>query len=136
MNDFIVTTIDIDAEGVSIFGSQQFSTHDRNAMFLTEQIGAVNFRLRQSASGYQSGWHVAGDPTLIIVLKGTLRIILRNGDHQDFSSGAMFIAKDRLLEGAEFDSEKHGHRAEVLSGQDLAAVHIKLEKLGDSANRD
>ncbi len=129
MKEFLITTIDVDADGVSVFGSQQFPTHNRNEMLLTGQIDAVNFRLRQSVSGYKSGWHVAGDPTLIIILKGALRISLRNGEYKDFSSGKMFIAKDRLLDGVTFDDQKHGHRAEVLSDSNLAAAHVKLEKL-------
>ncbi len=129
MKDIMVTTIDTDADGVSFFGSQEFPTHNRNEMVLTGQIDAVNFRLRQSAPDYQSDWHVAGDPTLIIILKGTLRISLRNGEYRDFSSGKMFIAKDKLPDGVAFDQEKHGHRAEVKSETALSAAHVKLEKL-------
>ena len=95
-------------------------------MVLSEQIDAVNFRLRKSAAGYKSDWHVAGDPTLILIQKGILRITLRNGDYRDFPAGSMFIAEDFLPHETSFDPAKHGHMAEVISDQELEAIHIKL----------
>ncbi|MBN4050625.1 hypothetical protein JYU13_00805 [Gammaproteobacteria bacterium AH-315-M22] len=122
-------TIDNDDEGVSVFCETQYNLNDRNGMLLSQQINAVNFRLRQSYKGYKADWHVAGDPTLIIILAGVLRITLRNDDCRDFSVGAMFIAKDKLLAGQEFDTARHGHRAEVVGHASLNAIHIKLGSL-------
>ncbi|MBL4851986.1 MAG: hypothetical protein JKY90_06870 [Gammaproteobacteria bacterium] len=122
-------TIDIDNEGLSIFCETQYDLNDRNGMLLSQQINAVNFRLRHSHQGYQADWHVAGDPTLIIILAGVLRITLRNDNYHDFSAGEMFIAKDKLLADQQFDITRHGHRAEVVGDTPLSAVHIKLGHL-------
>jgi hypothetical protein len=69
---------------------------------------------------------LSGDPTLIIIQKGILRISLQNGIYKDFKSGDMFIAADNLPENIVFDPKIHGHRAEVLGDETLLAVHIKL----------
>lgn len=95
-------------------------------MVLTDRINAQNLRLRESDPGYKSDWHVAGDPTLIVVQKGTLRICLRNGEYKDFTSGDLFIAQDYLPDHIKFDSDVHGHCAEVLGNEKFSAVHIKL----------
>lgn len=124
-----IVTIDSDGKGVSIFSKAQYVLNDRAGMLLTEPLNAVNFRLRQSLQDYKSGWHVAGDPTLIIILSGSLRIVLRNGEYRDFAAGEMFVAKDRLEQGVEFDEARHGHRAEVIGDVPLTAVHIKLARL-------
>jgi len=70
----------------------------------------------------------AGDPTLILVLTGILRIELRSGKYQDFTAGEMFIANDYLTADVEFNETLHGHRAEVVGAQELKALHLKLEK--------
>jgi len=126
-----ITTIDIDNKGSSVFADTEYDLANRAGMFLSQQINAVNFRLRQSLQGYTADWHVAGDPTLIIVLAGVLRIILRNGDQRNFAAGDMFIAKDRLMPGQRFDKTQHGHRAEVIGAKAFHAVHIKLGRLGE-----
>jgi hypothetical protein len=110
----------------SIFSEEEFSQHSHRGMELTDRIDALNFRIRESKTGYQSDWHVAGDPTLIIIQKGTLRIRLRNGEFKDFTAGSMFIAKDYLPAKSNFNHELHGHKAEVIYNEDLLAVHIKL----------
>lgn len=69
---------------------------------------------------------MAGDPTLIIVRGGTLRIELRGGTFRDFTAGDLFIAEDNLPEDMIFNKDKHGHRALVIGEQALEAVHIKL----------
>lgn len=112
--------------GASIFSQQFLSTDDYNGLFITPRIDALNFRHRFSEAGYFSDWHVAGDPTLIIIRAGTLRIGLRNGDYRDFSAGDMFIARDCLLAGEVFDQQLHGHTAAVVGEENLLAVHIKL----------
>ena len=123
---FTLPIVTVDNDLVSIFSEQQYPSHQRGGMRLTEQIATANLRLRKSASGYSSDWHVAGDPTLIIIQQGVLRIILRNGEQRDFVAGDAFIAKDYLPDGIEFDTDKHGHRAEVIGHKALQATHIKL----------
>ena len=65
---------------------------------------------------------------LLVILKGTIRIELRNGMTKDFSAGELFIAEDYLLPDIVFDNTIHGHRAEVVGKEDLAVLHLKLEK--------
>ncbi len=117
--------------GASIFKDVLYSLEDYNGLFITDRIDALNFRHRVSQPGYFSSWHVAGDPTLIIVRSGTLRIGLRNGEYRDFTAGDMFIAQDYLQIDEVFDDEIHGHTAELVSDQALLAVHIKLSAKQD-----
>ena len=95
-------------------------------MFLTDQIASKNFRIRKSNAGYETDFHLAGDATFIIILKGSLKIALQNGDFKIFSSGDYFIAKDNLPENIIFDSKIHGHKASVIGNESLEAIHIKL----------
>jgi hypothetical protein len=95
-------------------------------MLLSDRIPGQYFRLRESLPGYSTDWHLSGDPTLIIIQKGILRISLQNGIYKDFKSGDMFIAADNLPENIVFDPNIHGHRAEVFGDETLLAVHIKL----------
>ena len=94
---------------------------------LSEQQSALNFRLRSSSSGYLSDWHVAGDPTLLIILSGVIELELRSGATKQFSAGEMFIAQDYLIAQSEFN-DSHGHRARVVGKDALQALHLKLEK--------
>lgn len=112
--------------GASLFHDKAYSLADYNGLFITDRIDALNFRHRASEPGYFSTWHVAGDPTLIIIRKGFLRITLRNGDSRDFAAGDMFIAQDYLQEDEPFDALIHGHTAQLIGDQTLLAVHIKL----------
>ena len=95
---------------------------------LSEQIAAVNFRLRTSDVSYASDWHVAGDPTLLIILSGYIQIELRNGETKRFSRGEMFIAEDHLKNKVNYDENVHGHRAQVIGEDELQVVHLKLNK--------
>lgn len=115
--------------GASFFHDEHYSLEDYNGLWITERMDALNFRHRISEPGYASSWHVAGDPTLIIVRAGVLRIGLRNGEFRDFKAGDQFIAMDRLQEGETFDEHIHGHNAELIGDQPLLAVHIKLASL-------
>jgi len=94
---------------------------------LSDQQSALNFRLRSSEAGYQSTWHVAGDPTLLIILSGTIEIELRDGSAKQFSSGDMFVARDYLKSSEQFN-ERLGHRAKVIGSDALSALHLKLSK--------
>lgn len=104
----------------------QYSLEDYNGLFITDRQDALNFRYRISDPGYFSSWHIAGDPTLIIIRSGTLRLTLRNGEYRDFSAGELFIAQDTLQEDESFDSALHGHTAALMGDEKLQAVHIKL----------
>jgi hypothetical protein len=117
--------------GSSVFNDVVYSLEDYNGLFITDRIDALNFRHRMSDVGYFSSWHVAGDPTLIIVRSGILRIGLRNGEYKDFGAGDMFIAQDYLQADESFDDQIHGHTAELVGDQVLLAVHIKLSARQD-----
>ncbi len=112
----------------SYFTEISFTLENYNGLFISPQIDSINFRHRSSKPGYFSTWHVAGDPTLIIIRKGTLRIKLRDNSYQDFSAGDIFIAKDKLSNNQTFDDKIHGHTAEILGQEELLAIHIKLER--------
>lgn len=124
-----IPIITVNQDFNSVFSEEIFNQSNKGGMYLTERLNAENFRLRSSLAGYSSDWHVAGDPTLIIVQSGTLRIALHSGHEMDFHSGDMFIAKDYLPESITFNPAVHGHRALVLGNKKLTAVHIKLEQL-------
>ena len=123
----MITCISINEKGISEFKEITFKKTDRNGMLLSDRIEALNFRFRESHKGYQTDWHLAGDPTLIIIQKGSLRISLQDGTFKDFKSGDMFIAADNLPPNILFDAKIHGHKASVIGDDTLLAVHIKLE---------
>ena len=70
---FIVTTITTNETGISVFSETDFEVDQRGGMFLTDQIASKNFRIRKSDVGYATEFHLSGDPTLLIILKGTLK---------------------------------------------------------------
>lgn len=121
-----IPCIDTDDHGVSVFTERLFIQNHRGGMLLTDRIDAQNFRIRTSAPGYATDWHLAGDPTLISIQQGVLRVSLQNGEYRDFSTGDMFIAADNLPVGMTFDPEQHGHKATVIGNETLKAIHIKL----------
>lgn len=124
----LIPVISNDGRGVSNFTTRFIDLQGDSERMLSDQQAAVNFRLRSSDTSYASDWHVAGDPTLLVVLAGIVRIILRNDDYKDFSAGEMFIAEDFLLDSVIFDNTLHGHRAEVVSDNDLSVLHLKLAR--------
>jgi len=123
-----IPLITIDADRISIFSEKTVRLSARGGMNISDQLPTLSCRLRSSAASYSSDWHVAGDPTLIIIQQGTLRVYLQDTSYKDFSAGDQFIAQDALPEGVTFDSKQHGHRAEVIGSQDLQAVHVKLAR--------
>jgi hypothetical protein len=131
MSEITLTTISVNKDFISVFDREVFPQQLRGGMILTERIDALNFRIRASEAGYKTDWHIAGDPTLIIIQKGTLRINLRNGEYHDFGTGTMFIARDFLPKNIDFDAHKHGHKAEVMGEESLLAVHIKLNEISN-----
>lgn len=122
-----VPTISNDGRGASYFGTRDIALTGDMTRLLSDQIDAVNFRLRQS-EGYASDYHVAGDPTLLIVLSGTMRIELPNGEARDFTQGDLYIAEDYLDMGIAFDPSLHGHRAEMIGTVPYRALHLKLAR--------
>ena len=123
-----IVTISNDGGGASFFGSREIELNGTSQWMLSNQQGAENFRLRSSASGYESDWHVAGDPTLLLILNGSIEIELRDGQSRQFSVGDMFIAEDYLDAGVQLDPAVEGHRARVVGGDELQALHLKLNK--------
>ena len=123
---FIVSTITTNDSGISVFDEIEFDVNQRGGMFLTNQIASKNFRIRKSNSGYETDFHLAGDATFIVILKGSLKIELQNGDYKIFSAGDYFTANDNLPENIIFDSKIHGHKASVIGDESLEAIHIKL----------
>ena len=93
-------------------------------MFISPRQSALNFRHRVSKPGYFSDCHVAGDPTLIIIRSGILRISLRDNSYHDFAD--VFIAQYKLEGNARFDNHIHGHKGQVIGDKNLIAIHLKL----------
>ncbi|MFQ3192587.1 MAG: hypothetical protein ACI936_003739 [Paraglaciecola sp.] len=113
----------------SYFIEQQYCLDDYNGLFISPRQTALNFRHRMSEPGYYSDWHVAGDPTLIIIRSGILRIGLRDESYQDFVAGDVFIAQDKLPANVAFNNNTHGHTAQVIGEQQLIALHLKLSSI-------
>lgn len=130
---FDLPVMTTDDAGRTVWNSEGFPVEERGGMRLTPRIGAGSLRLRESEPGYISDWHVAGEPVLIVVQRGILRIELRDGSTRDFGPGDAFIAADRLGEGAAVEGQVHGHRARVVGDARLEAVHIKLEGFDQGA---
>ncbi len=126
-----IPTITNDGIGASSFSSRDIELKGEPIRQLSEQQNCVNFRLRRSTPDFLSDFHVAGDPTLLVILNGTVRIELRDGGILDFSAGDMFVAEDYLRAGVKFDSSVHGHRSEVIGGDVLEVLHLKLERRAD-----
>jgi len=122
-----VPTITNDGQGASVFSTREIELNGDVTRQLSDQIGAVNFRLRRSV-GYSADYHVAGDPTLLIVLSGTMRIELASGKSRDFSAGDMYIAEDYLTSKTAFKQGVHGHRAETIGDAPYHALHLKLSR--------
>jgi len=125
-----IPTITNDGQGASYFSQREVALNGDITRQLSDQINAVNFRIRRSEN-YEAGFHVAGDPTLLIVLSGTMRISLPDGAFRDFTKGDMYIAQDYLAAGIEFEAGVHGHSAKMLGDVPYNAVHLKLSKRGD-----
>jgi quercetin dioxygenase-like cupin family protein len=123
---FTIPIITTDENGISIFSEVDFDVTQRGGLFLTQQIASKNFRLRKSDVGYTTDFHMSGDPTYIIILKGVLKIELQNGEYKLFSKGESFIAQDNIPQGVVFNSRIHGHKASVEGNDSLEAIHIKL----------
>lgn len=123
---FTLLCIAVNDRFESIFTEEIMEKEIRGGMVLSPRIETQSLRLRESAPGYETTWHLAGDPTLIIIQQGVLRITLQNGDYKDFKAGDQFIAKDALPESMIFDETKHGHKAAVVGSEVLKAVHVKL----------
>lgn len=120
-----IEMITIDDSGRSVFVQTEYPLTDHGGMFISQRQQALNFRHRASQVGYQSDWHTAGDPTLIVVMQGQITLELRSGERKTFVAGQQFIAADYLLDNIE-DESITGHRAFVDGTESLQAVHIKL----------
>ncbi len=116
-----------DGSNASVFSERDVNMSGEMTRYLSDQIGAVNFRLRES-HGYKSDYHCAGDPTLLIVLSGAIRIMLVSGEDRLFRAGDLYVAQDYIDDGVSFDPAIHGHRAEQIGETPYRAVHIKLKQ--------
>ena len=134
MQKMIIPSVTNDGRGTSLFSTREIALHGEPLRMLSEQQDCVNFRLRHSTANYSSDWHVAGDPTLLVILKGTVAIILRDGTTKTFAAGELFIAEDYLLPEVVFDNAMHGHRAEVVGEEALSVLHLKLARLKTKSN--
>ena len=124
-----IDTITIDENYRSVFSTVEFPQSPRGELWISEQEQCLNLRYRSSSAGYESDWHVAGDPTLIVISSGCLEVELRDGSRKQFSAGSKFIARDFLPPHLDFDSSLHGHRARVIGEEELTAIHIKLANI-------
>lgn len=122
-----LTTISNDGDGASFFGTREIVLGGDISRLLSEPIDAVNFRLRRSEA-YRSDYHVAGDPTLLVVLSGEILIELPNGESRRFTAGDLYIAEDYLNSGVAFIPNYHGHRAEMVGDTPYKALHLKLNR--------
>ncbi len=127
MKENTIMIITVDDQFKSVFKNKIYSKEKRGGLIISPRIAAQNFRLRESEVGYKADWHIAGGPTFISIQQGTLRITLRDKSFSDFGPGDSFIAADYLPDGLDFNSEKHGHQAEVIGNKLLKAIHIKLD---------
>lgn len=133
---FIINCIYCYENGISYFNEITFKKNDRNGMLLTDRIPAQNFRLRESMPGYFTDWHLSGDPTLIIIQKGILRISLQNGIYKDFKSGDMFIAADNLPENIFFDPNSQPYFSASFARKSINCSAPKLIKGADHNRKD
>lgn len=122
-----IPSVTNDGHSRSVFATREIELSGSSDWMLSDQQSAVNFRLRSSGDSYQSTWHVAGDPTLLVILKGVIEIQLRDGSSQRFAAGDLFVAEDYLIDGVVFGDD-HGHCAQVIGQEALQALHLKLAK--------
>jgi hypothetical protein len=108
---------------------RQYCLDDYNGLFISSRQTALNFRHRVSEPRYFSDWHVAGDPTLVLIRSGILRIGLREDCYHHFCAGDVFIAQDTLPANNFFNNNIHGHTAQVIGDQQLIALHLKLSTI-------
>ena len=128
MKEVKFTSVTNDGYGASYFCKKSVELSGEPSRRLSQQIDAVNFRLRSSDTSYVSGFHVAGDPTLLIILSGTVRIELHNGDSREFNAGEMFVAEDYLHEPCDFNENTHNlldNRAKALLTTTLFLQEIR-----------
>ena len=115
-----------DKQGTTIWTQRSWPVEERGGMLLSPRIDCSSLRLRRSNPGYCADWHVAGDPTLIVIRQGRVKLVLRDGSERVFEPGDAFIAADDVPNGQNFDPQRHGHRAEVVGEEPFEAIHIKL----------
>lgn len=128
VEQMLVPCVTSDGRGASVFREKTFALSGDESRRLSEQIAALNFRFRISGTDYRSDFHVAGDPTLLLILGGAVELSLANGESRQFNVGDVFIAEDFLAEGVDFIDGYHGHKAEVIGQQQLKALHLKLSR--------
>lgn len=131
MTKLRIDTICNDGDNASYFSYTEIELTGSLDRMLSAQQTAENYRLRTSQAGYLSDWHVAGDPTLLIILTGVVEIEMRDGTARHYSAGDLFIAKDYLKSDKQYH-EMIGHRARVVGDESMTALHLKLKYLNDT----
>lgn len=126
--DYKVTHIAVNSNHESYFTQKQIPLFEAGGMYISQRQSVLNFRYRKSLPAYESDWHVAGDPTLIVVQSGCIEIELRSGESKRFESGQAFVAADYLPKELTF-STLHGHKARVIGDKEFVAIHFKLATL-------
>ena len=110
----------------SYFIEQQYCLDDYNDLFISSRQTALSFHHRVSELEYFSDWHVSGDPTLILIHAGILRIGLQDESYHNFSVSDVFIVQDMLPVNTFFDNNIHRHKAQVIGNQQLIVLHLKF----------
>lgn len=82
-------------------------------------------QFRQSAVGFQSGFHCTTTPQWLVVLQGRMEIGLQDGSTRVFGPGECFYSNDTLPSGASFDAQLHGHRSRLLGDEPLVTLFVR-----------
>jgi len=125
-NRWTLPALVCDDAGVARWIDVHWPAEQRGGMLLSPRLPAGSLRFRRSEPGYAADWHVAGEPVLIVVRQGTLRIGLPDGATRQFSPGDAFIAADRAPVDPARAPGTFGHNASVVGDTPLLALHIKL----------
>ena len=125
-DQYTLPTLVTSKDGKTVWTQRNWDKEIRGGMNLSPRIDCTSLRLRTSEPDYTADWHVAADPTLIVVRHGQIKLILRDASDRVFGPGDAFIAADHVPDGQTFDPTLHGHRAEVVGNEPFEAIHVKL----------
>lgn len=126
MDAFTQVTLFTDTDGRARWRESAVPlTEGTPASRLSALMPSGGLQLRSSPVGFRSQWHCTGTPQWVFILKGCMRIGLRDGSHRDFRPGEHFYSDDRLPEGASFDPELHGHWSAQIGDQPLVTAFVR-----------
>jgi len=92
---------------------------------LSALFSSGGYQFRESPPGYTSGFHCTEHPQWIVVLRGCIEILLRDGSSRQFAAGSIFFCADVLPAGEVFDPELHGHRSRQVGEEPLQALFVR-----------